>query len=58
MQSLAQFIAWLPALLIGVAVGARGFKHMDQAKFRRAVLVILIALAVLTLVKAGYDLSA
>ena len=31
---------------------------MDQAKFRRAVLVILIALAVLTLVKAGYDLSA
>ena len=58
MQSLVQFIAWLPALLIGVAVGARGFKHMDQAKFRRAVLVILSALAVLTLVKAGYDLSA
>jgi uncharacterized membrane protein YfcA len=58
MQSLAQFIAWLPALLIGVALGARGFKHVDQATFRRAVLVILIALAVLTLVKAGYDLSA
>jgi hypothetical protein len=30
---------------------------MDQAKFRRAVLVILIALAVVTLVKAVHDLS-
>jgi uncharacterized protein len=56
-QSFAQFIAWLPVLLIGVAVGAKGFKHMDQTKFRRAVLVILIALAVVTLAKAGYDLS-
>ena len=52
MQSFAQFIAWLPALLFGVAVGAKGFKHMDQAKFRRAVLIILVALAVLTLVSA------
>jgi uncharacterized membrane protein YfcA len=57
MQSFAQFIAWVPALLIGVAVGANRFKHMDQAKFRRAVLIILISLAILTLVKAGYELS-
>jgi uncharacterized membrane protein YfcA len=57
MQSFAQFIVWLPALLIGITVGAKGFKYMDQAKFRRAVLIILIALAVLTLVKAGYELS-
>jgi uncharacterized membrane protein YfcA len=56
-QSFAQFIAWIPALLIGIAIGAKGFKHMDQAKFRKAVLVILIALAVVTLVKAGLDLS-
>ena len=56
-QSFAQFIAWLPALLLGVAVGAKGFKHMDPAKFRRAVLIILVALAVVTLVKAGWDLS-
>ena len=56
-QSFAQFIAWIPALLIGVAIGAKGFKHMDQAKFRKAVLLILIALAVVTLVKAGLDLS-
>jgi len=55
-QSFAQFIAWIPALLIGIALGAKGFKHMDQAKFRRAVLIILITLAVVTLAKAGYDL--
>jgi uncharacterized membrane protein YfcA len=57
MQSFAQFIVWLPALLIGIAVGANGFKHMDEAKFRHVVLIILIGLAVLTLVKAGYDLA-
>jgi uncharacterized membrane protein YfcA len=56
LQSFIQFVAWLPALLIGVAVGAKGFKHMDPAKFRKAVLIILIALAVLGLAKAGYDL--
>jgi uncharacterized membrane protein YfcA len=56
-QSFAQFIAWIPALLIGVALGAKGFRHMDQVKFRRAVLIILVALAVVTLAKAAYDLS-
>ncbi len=55
-QSFIQFVAWLPALLIGVFAGAKGFKHMDQAKFRLAVLWILLALAVLGLAKAGYDL--
>jgi uncharacterized protein len=57
-QSFVQFIAWLPALLIGVAVGAKGFKHMDAAKFRKAVLWILIGLAVIGLIKAGYMLLA
>jgi uncharacterized membrane protein YfcA len=57
-QSFIQFVAWLPALLIGVAVGAKGFKHMDQAQFRRAVLWILILLAVVGLAKGGYDLIA
>jgi uncharacterized membrane protein YfcA len=56
LQSFVQFIAWLPALLLGVAVGAKGFKHMDPVKFRLTVLWILIALAVLGLAKAGYDL--
>jgi uncharacterized membrane protein YfcA len=53
----AQFIAWIPALLIGIFIGVKGFKHMDQAKFRRAVLIILIALAIVTLVKAVHDLG-
>jgi uncharacterized protein len=56
-QIFAQFIAWVPALLIGVAIGAKGFRHMDQVKFRRAVLVILIALGAIILAKAAYDLS-
>jgi uncharacterized membrane protein YfcA len=56
-QIFAQFIAWIPALLIGIFIGAKGFKHMDQAKFRRAVLIILIALAIVTLVKAVHDLG-
>ncbi|WP_374385277.1 sulfite exporter TauE/SafE family protein [Dongia sp.] len=54
-QSFAQFFAWLPALLIGVWVGAHGFRRIDQALFRRMVLVILAALAVLSLGKALYD---
>jgi uncharacterized membrane protein YfcA len=57
-QSLAQFVAWLPALLLGIAVGARSFKRMDQAEFRRAVLIILVTLALVTLIKAGWELAA
>jgi hypothetical protein len=56
-ESFVQFLAWLPALLIGVFAGAKGFQHMDQTHFRRIVLMILIALAVVSLAKAGYDLT-
>ncbi len=56
-QSFAQFFAWLPALLIGVWVGAHGFRRIDQALFRRIVLFILMALAVLTLGKALYEIA-
>lgn len=56
LQSFIQFVAWLPALLLGVFVGAKGFKHMDPVKFRMTVLWILVALAVLGLGKAVYDL--
>jgi uncharacterized membrane protein YfcA len=57
-QSFIQAAVWLPALLLGVAVGAHGFRHMDPDKFRRWVLVILIGLAAVTLVKAGIELAA
>ncbi|TDQ81010.1 hypothetical protein A8950_2880 [Dongia mobilis] len=56
-QSFVQFLAWLPALLLGVWVGARGFKRIDQATFRRAVLVLLMLLAVISLAKALFDLA-
>ena len=55
-QSFVQFVAWLPALVIGVAIGAKGFRHMDQEKFRRAVLWILMGLAVIGLLEAGYEI--
>jgi len=43
---------WLPPLLIGVWVGARSFKSVDQALFRKAVLALLAVMAVAIGVKA------
>ena len=51
-QNFIQAALWLPALLIGVWLGAHGFKRMNQDAFRRWVLVILIALALLGIGKA------
>lgn len=56
-QSVVQFVLWIPALLIGVWIGAHGFKRMDQQAFRRWVLMILMALAALGIAKAVYELS-
>lgn len=57
-QSFVQAALWLPALLIGVWIGAHGFRRMDQDTFRRWVLVILIALALLGIGKAALTLLA
>ena len=51
-QSFVQSLAWLPALLVGVWIGAHGFRRMNQDAFRRWVLVILIVLAALGIGKA------
>ena len=56
-QSFIQSALWLPALLVGVWLGAHGFKRMNQDAFRRWVLVILIALALLGIGKAVLVLS-
>lgn len=56
-QSFVQFVFWMPTLLVGVWIGAHGFRRMNQATFRRWVLVILIALAVLGMAKALANLS-
>ena len=55
-QSFVQSLAWLPALLVGVWIGAHGFRRMNQDVFRRWVLVILIALALLGIGKATLTL--
>jgi len=56
-QSFVQFVFWMPTLLIGVWIGAHGFRRVAQATFRRWVLVILIGLAVLGMAKAILNMS-
>jgi uncharacterized membrane protein YfcA len=57
MQSFAQSILWLPALIGGIWIGARAFHVMDPVAFRRWVLVILMALAFLGIAKATINLA-
>jgi uncharacterized membrane protein YfcA len=45
-------LVYLPALLLGVWIGARSFKSVDQTLFRKIVLAVLAVLATLILVKA------
>ena len=49
-------LAFLPALVAGVWLGSRGFKSADPLRFRRIVLMVLAALALITAVKAGLAL--
>jgi uncharacterized protein len=56
LRTFIQALAWLPALLVGVWLGAHGFRRMNEQVFRRWVLVILIALAVLGIGKAALAL--
>jgi uncharacterized membrane protein YfcA len=43
-------------LLIGVWLGARGFRGTDPAKFRRWVLIIMFGMSVLTGIKGAIEL--
>ena len=43
---------YLPAMLAGVWLGARSFKGTDPARFRKIVLIILAALAIITFIKS------
>lgn len=47
-QGFSRFLAFVPALLAGQWIGARSFKAADPADFRRWILILLVALAVLT----------
>ena len=51
-------LAFLPALLAGNWLGARGFRGVDQATFRRSVLWLLALLAAATLAKGLHALGA
>jgi uncharacterized membrane protein YfcA len=54
-SSLIRFGLFVPALLVGVAVGHRSFQGADPAAFRRWVLRLLMLLAVLSALRAVYD---
>ncbi|MSP50264.1 MAG: sulfite exporter TauE/SafE family protein [Alphaproteobacteria bacterium] len=45
-------LALLPILLIGVAIGSRGYIKTEPATFRRAVLILLLALSVAGVARA------
>jgi uncharacterized membrane protein YfcA len=47
-QGFTRFLAFVPALLVGQWIGARSFKTADPADFRRWILILLAALAVVT----------
>jgi uncharacterized membrane protein YfcA len=47
-ESLVRALVFLPALIAGIWLGARSFKHSDQASFRKWVLRLLALLALLT----------
>ena len=42
----------LPVLALGVALGSRFFRSLDEAKFKKLVLVLLMAVASAGLLKA------
>jgi len=52
-QSFIQAAIFLPILLCGVWLGSRNFQNTDPAKFRKYVLLILAALAIINAVKAA-----
>jgi uncharacterized membrane protein YfcA len=47
-EGFTHFLIFVPALLAGQWIGARSFKTADPAHFRRWILILLVALAVLT----------
>ena len=51
-QTLLRAALYLPPLLAGIWLGGHAFKRVDEAKFRRAVLMLLVILALLIMAKA------
>lgn len=55
-HSVVLTLAFLPALMLGVWLGARSFRTADPAKFRKIVLAVLALLAIITAIKAALAL--
>jgi uncharacterized protein len=55
-STLTRFVTFLPALLIGVWIGARSFRNANPEKFRRWVLIILFGIAALTGIKGTCEI--
>ncbi len=55
-DALLRAVWFLPPLIVGVWIGARGFKGADPQKFRKAVLGLLAVMALAVAVKAGVGL--
>jgi uncharacterized protein len=51
-DSFVRAAAFLPPLLIGVWIGARGFKNTNPEWFKRSILVLLVVLAIIIGLKA------
>ncbi len=51
-RSAVKALIFLPALALGVWIGARSFKGSDPERFRRIVLCVIALLAVITAIKA------
>ena len=56
-STLIRFVTFLPALIIGVWIGARSFRNADPAVFRRWVLIILFAMSALTGLKSLIEIA-
>jgi uncharacterized membrane protein YfcA len=56
-EGFTRFLVFVPALLAGQWIGARSFSTADPADFRRWILILLAALAVLTGLRGASDLQ-
>ncbi|MCW5639249.1 MAG: sulfite exporter TauE/SafE family protein [Rubrivivax sp.] len=55
----AAWVLWmLPPMLVGIAIGQRGFAGVSPAAFRRRVLELLVVVSALTMLRAALALAA
>ena len=55
-ETIIRAVLFLPALLAGIWLGGHAFRSVDEAKFRRIILMLLAVLALLIFTKAMTEL--